>query len=103
MNLDEQYRERCLSLARELHTLLGMPSSRFLKMIDEHGAVTATRMLVHAQYPSDTFTVLWEKKRLDLTVEAVIVVERTWDPLFPETDREAARRRLLDYGWKPEQ
>ena len=68
-------------------------------MLEEHGAVDATRRLIHRNEPSSTFKLLWEKKRLNLTVEAVIVTEHEWDPLFDDADRDAARQRLKAFHW----
>ena len=70
-------------------------------MCAEDGAVQATKHLIHAPRPSDTFTDLWEKQRLDLTVEAVVLTEREWDSLFDDTDRATARKRLRDHKWPP--
>ncbi len=68
-------------------------------MCAEHGTVEATKRLIHAPHPSDTFADLWVERRLDLTVEAVILTERQWDALFDDADREAARKRLHDHEW----
>ena len=101
MTLEQRYEERCYSLADQLRTLLGQPRSIFLRMLGTHGAVEATRQLIHARDPSATFTVLWERRRLDLTVEAVIATEPEWDPIFADEDRNAAKGRLKEYGWTP--
>jgi hypothetical protein len=42
---------------------------------------------------------LWEFKRLDLTVEA-LVLRPEWSLLFSEEERQIARKRLSDYGYK---
>ena len=54
--LKDRYHDRCLRLAAELHVLLGRPRTMFLRMIAEHGAVSATKRLIHAREPSATFT-----------------------------------------------
>ena len=98
--LKDRYHDRCMKLAAELHALLGRPRTIFLRMIAEHGAVDATKRLIHAPEPSATFTELvLQEKLLDLTVEAVIVTESVWDPLFSDRDRTAARERLAQSGW----
>ena len=99
--LEDRYHNRCIRLADELHVLLGAPRTRFLRMIGEHGAVDATKRLIHNQEPSPTFTDLFMKRRLGLTVEAVISTESEWDPLFSDQDRAAAKKRLLDHRWSP--
>jgi len=47
--------------------------------------------------PSDGYTALYERGRLDLTVEA-LVLRPDWDDLFTAEDRDLARQRLTDYG-----
>ena len=99
--LESQYHSRCIKLAEELNVLLGRPRTIFLGMVAEHGAVAATKRLVHSQEPSPTFTELFMKQRLALTVEAIIISEPEWEQLFDDSDRDAARNRLLEHGWKP--
>ena len=47
---------------------------------------------------SEGYVALWERKRLDLTVEALILADE-WLPLFGEPEREIARTRLAQYGY----
>ena len=107
--VEQDYEDRCLVLARDGEKALGRRVSRFRRMLSEHGAVEATRRLVNAQDPSDTFRDLWWLDRvgkwnraLDLTVEAVIVTETKWRELFEPKVIEAARQRLLDHEWSEE-
>ena len=99
--LESQYHSRCIKLAAELDVLLGRPRTIFLRMVAEHGAMAATKRLVHSKEPSPTFTELFMKQRLDLTVEAVIISEPEWEQLFDDSDRAGARKRLHEHGWKP--
>ena len=98
-DLQSRYCHRLLRLADELHTLLGQPSAAFLSTIRETGAIATSKRLIHSEAPSSTFHDLSERQRLDLTVEAVVVTEREWDPLFRHRDRDAAETRLRDHGW----
>ena len=100
--LKDRYHDRCLRLAAELHALLGRPRTIFLRMIAEHGAMSATKRLIHAREPSATFTdLIIQSKPLDLTVEATIIAESEWNPLFNDSDRAAAKKRLIKHGWSP--
>jgi hypothetical protein len=54
--------------------------------------------LIHTPRPSDGFTALWERGRLDLTVEAHVLQER-FHELFTDEEREICRQRLVQYGW----
>jgi hypothetical protein len=57
--------------------------------------------LLHSITVSEGYTALWERGRLDLTVEALIL-EPQWHELFTEEEREIARKRLRDYGYDQE-
>lgn len=48
--------------------------------------------------PSDGYTALWEKGRLNITVEA-LVQNPKWAPLFSAEEIEKAHQRLIDYGY----
>ena len=61
-------------------------ASRFLEMLYAHRGLETARILLHAPKVSDGYTALWERGRLDLTVEAVINDNPKWHPLF--TDEE---------------
>lgn len=70
----------------------------FKVMVNQHGAVGATRKLLHAPAVSDGFVSLWERNRLDLVVESLVVNGR-FAHLFDDQERETARKRLLDFGY----
>ena len=76
----------------------GYRASRFLQMLMENGGLETARILVHADEESEGYTALWERGRLDLTVEA-LVIKPKWDPLFATEDRAKARQRLEQYGF----
>jgi hypothetical protein len=63
------------------------------------GGVAAARQLLHGP-PSDGFTALWERGRLDLTVEALILAPAFTDR-FTDDERTIARNRLEQYGYGP--
>lgn len=74
----------------------GYNATRFLQMVAERGGLETARQLLHAPAVSDGFTALWEKGRLDLSVEfQVLQVE--FENLFTEDERESARQRLHAY------
>ena len=73
-------------------------ATRFRSMVAEHGGVETARYLLRAPTVSEGYTALWERKRLDLTVEFLILDTR-WDDLFSDDDRRIAVRRLRDYGY----
>lgn len=76
----------------------GYPANYYLGMLAQYGGLETARRLLASDHVSDGFVALWERKRLDLTVENVILREE-FEPLFSEEDRETARRRLAEYGF----
>jgi hypothetical protein len=71
----------------------------FAELLKEHGGLETARRFIHSPDYAPGFTKLWERKRLDLTVEAVIVAEPKWQPLFTPEEMETCRKRLREYGY----
>jgi hypothetical protein len=66
-------------------------------MVTQYGALGAARRLLHAPAVSDGFVTLWERGRLDLTVES-LVVDKRFARLFTEVEQAIARKRLDDFS-----
>ena len=58
-------------------------------MLHEYRGLETARILIHSSTVSEGYSALWERKRLDLTVEAVVHDNPKWHPLFTrdELDR----------------
>ena len=50
----------------------GYVATIFHRMLCDHGGLETARHLINDQTVSSGYTALWERKRLDLTVEAVV-------------------------------
>jgi hypothetical protein len=74
----------------------------FAELLREHGGLEAARRFIHSPDYAAGFTKLWERKRPDLTAEAVILQEPKWHPLFTPEEIEICRKRLREYGYPPE-
>ena len=81
---------------RECHRI-GYRPSYFQQMLSEFGAVVTAQKLINSATVSDGFTTLWEKGRLDLTVEAIALRPEFRD-LFTAPELREAERRLKAYG-----
>lgn len=77
---------------------LGYNATYFVRMLSTEGPLETARRLISSTQPSEGFTTLWERGRLDLTVEAHVIQPR-FEPLFTEEELEAARQRLAAYGY----
>ncbi|MBP7529222.1 MAG: hypothetical protein KA801_14945 [Syntrophorhabdaceae bacterium] len=73
-------------------------ATRYLQMLQEHGGIETAKILLHSAHVSDGYTALWERGRLDLTVEALILQEK-WHSLFSDQERGIARKRLQQYNY----
>lgn len=73
-------------------------AKRFLQMLLEHHGIETARRLLYSNHVSEGYTALYERQRLDLTVEALIL-KPEWNELFTDEDREIARKRLKEYGY----
>ncbi len=73
----------------------------FLQMLHNHGALETARLLIRSPKVSEGYIALWERGRLDLTVEAFIHDNPDWHSLFTDEELEIVRKRLIEYGYKP--
>jgi hypothetical protein len=68
-------------------------------MLHEHRGIETAKILLRASKVSEGYVALWERKRLDSTVESLMLAEE-WHSLFTEQEREIVRGRLVEYSKK---
>jgi hypothetical protein len=73
-------------------------ASIFHRMLCDQGGLATAKQLINDRKPSEGYTALWERGRLDLTVEAVVTDTQEWHDLFEPEEIARARKRLADYG-----
>ena len=78
----------------------GYNATVFVRMLGERGGVETARYLLREPKVSSGFVALWERKRLDLTVEAQLLANPNFWPLFEQRDLDTARRWLKEYGYE---
>jgi hypothetical protein len=91
------FEERINSAIREMFKI-GYKPHIFMDMRIEHGTIEAIKRLIHSEEVPSGFTTLWEKQRLDLSVENIIQ-EPEWTSLFTDGDRQLAKKRLKAYNF----
>ena len=96
--LVSEFEEAMVHIYRRALSEAKYKASRFLSMVQEEGRLATARYLIHAPQVSDGYTALWERKRLDLTVEAMILNNPRWHPLFTTEELERCSGRLKEYG-----
>lgn len=99
-NLGPKFNEAMFSIYRRAKQEVGYNATIFLQMLTDRGGLATAKTLINAAKPSDGYTALYERGRLDLTVEAMIVGDPQWHALFLQEELDRARKRLKSYGWK---
>ncbi|MFF8650525.1 hypothetical protein ACF06D_20130 [Streptomyces griseoluteus] len=84
--------------AERLKREIGYNPKRFAQMLGELGGVAAARQLLRGGNASDGFTTLWEARRLELSVEAFVLLP-WYQHLFDEHHLDTARYRLSEHGF----
>ncbi len=70
----------------------------FARMLSEQGGKATALHLLWDERAAEGFTTLWLHERLELTVEAHVLLSE-FVSLFTDADRAHARARLQQYGW----
>lgn len=78
----------------------GYRATYFLRMVQEHGGVQAARKLLAGPQAQEGLFKLWDCRRLDISMEALVLAPE-WRPLLSEQERAIARKRLEQLGYTP--
>jgi len=100
-DLEREFDDRMMDIFRRAKSEANYNAVRFFEMLNVHRGVETAKILLHATAVSDGYTALWERKRLDLTVEALIFDNPKFHSLFTPSDIDKARRRLAEYKYPP--
>ena len=101
MSLENEFTQFLLKLANITKEETGYNPTQFRHMVGERGGWGTAQCLINTSRPSEGYTKLHEKNRLDLTMEAQILEAEggKWQQLFSEEDLEKCRKRLRDYEY----
>ncbi|MES1200984.1 MAG: hypothetical protein ABUS57_06000 [Pseudomonadota bacterium] len=99
--LEKQFTQAMFEIYRRAKDEANYSANIFLQMLTDQGGLRTAKTLINAIRPSDGYTALWDRGRLDLTVEAVVVGDARWHPLFAPEEIVRAQRRLSQYGYPP--
>jgi hypothetical protein len=95
-SLDERFHEQMVNIYRNALTQAHYKATKFLEMVTMQGGLAAAKTLLHTPYLPDGFAELWERGRLDLTMEFMLV-QTPWNSLFTEEELRVAHQRLDDH------
>jgi len=93
-DLKAQFTQALLTAYLRAKTEAKYHATVFYRMLNEHGGVDTAKRLINATNQSDGYTALYLCNRLDLTVEAIVIDNRRWHPLFAPEELERAKARL---------
>jgi hypothetical protein len=100
-DLEKQFDEAMFEIYRRAKAEAKYNATIFLQMITDRGGLLTAKTLINAVRPSDGYTALYLRQRVDLTVEATVVENKRWHPLFTSAEIERATARLKQYQYKP--
>lgn len=95
----ERFNTQMMNIYHRAKEEANYTASRFFHMVGEHGGFETARILINANTVSEGYTELWERGRLDLTVEALVLENHEYYPLFTEEEIERCRHRLSEYNY----
>ena len=97
--LEREFDKAMMNIYRRAKIEAGYNATRFLQMLERHRGLQTAQILLNTPHVSDGYTALYERKRLDLTVE-VLILDDKWHPLFSDQERQIARKRLKEYRYE---
>ena len=98
-DLSKQFDAAMFEIYRRAKSEAGYNATIFLRMLSDKGGLATAKYLINSSKPSDGYTHLYDRGRLDLTVEAMIVESTKWHDLFTADELTKARTRLKQYGY----
>ena len=98
--LENEFHEAMVNIYRRANNEANYNARIFLQMVSERGGLKAAKMLINSSTVSDGYTALWEKRRLDLTVEALVFETEKYHSLFTKDELAICAKRLKDYGYE---
>lgn len=99
---EAEFHQAMIDLYERAKREAGYPANYLLQSISERGGLATAQHLLRNPHPSQGFTELWERRRLDLSVEALALQPR-FQHLFTDVEARTARRWLSDHGYEPGQ
>jgi hypothetical protein len=97
--LKAQFHEAMFVIYQRAKKEANYPATIFYKMVSDKGGLATAKTLINAPKPSDGYTALWERGRLDLTVEAEVIENERWHQLFLPEELDRAKKRLVAYHY----
>ena len=98
MDLEKQFHKDMVGIYEKAKDECGYVATRFIQMVAEKGGLTTAKELIIKDEDTYGFERLYELKRLDLSVEA-LVIKNKYTSLFSKYEKQKCRNRLKKYGF----
>lgn len=98
MTLEEQFHKDMESIYFTSKREIGYNPTRFIQLVAQKHGVPAAKQLIAKSGGTYGFEILWEKHRLDLSVENLVLQEK-YSSLFTEEEKQICRKRLQEFGY----
>lgn len=98
--LKKAFHQEMINLYKKMIKLIKYKPTRLIDYINKYGGYEAAVKYINTESNVQDFAVLWEKERLDLSVEALITSEN-YRCLFQEEILAFCDRKLKEYSYAP--
>lgn len=98
-DLERKFHNAMIDVYRKADKECGYKATRFLQMLGEKGGVKTAKELISKDGGTEGFLKLWQFKRLDLSIEALVQQEE-FKELFTDEELRMCKDRLGNYGYE---
>lgn len=98
MNLEKQFHKDMIGIYEKAKNDCGYIATRFIQMVAEKGGLNTAKELISKEEDTYGFERLYELKRLDLSVEALVLDDK-YRNLFTDIEKKKCKERLKKYGF----
>jgi hypothetical protein len=102
MDLEKQFHKDMVGIYERAKNECGYVATRFIQMVADKGGLATAKELIIKDDDTYGFERLYELKRLDLSVEA-LVLDNEYRSLFTSYEKQRCKDRLKKYGYYEEQ
>jgi hypothetical protein len=97
--LEKEFDTAMINIYKKAKEETGYNAKIFIQMVATDGGLITAKRLINSNTISDGYTALWERNRLDLTVEAMVLETEKYHSLFTPQELEICRNRLAQYNY----
>jgi hypothetical protein len=98
-NLEDQFHKAMIDVYQNALRDCTQRAAYFLQMVGRQGGVETAKKLLQSNDIEHGSTALWKCGRLDLMFE-YLILQPKYDDLFTDEEKEMARNRLKEYGYR---